>query len=112
LRKSGDLKETNAYLYWNQNLELNNKFSLNGGLRFDYFRFAYKDLFAGETEFRHQQRSIVSPKLNFVFAPSSIIKIYLNNGIGFHSNDTRVILGNTATDILPGVIGTDLGIIS
>lgn len=109
--QKGDVKEANGYLYWNQNLELNDKFSVNGGLRFDFLRFAYRDLLAGETDFRHQQRSILSPKLNFVYAPSSTIKIYLNNGIGFHSNDTRVILNNDAKDILPKVYGTDLGII-
>jgi outer membrane receptor protein involved in Fe transport len=40
-----------------------------------------------------------------------MVKLYLNNGIGFHSNDTRVILDNAAKDILPKVYGTDLGII-
>jgi len=109
--QKGDVKEGNAYLFWNQNLELNDKFSVNGGLRFDLFRFAYRDLLAGETDFRHQQRNILSPKLNFVYTPSSTVKIYFNNGIGFHSNDTRVILDNSAKDILPKVYGTDLGII-
>ena len=109
--QKGDIKECDAYLSSNQNLELSDKFSVNGGLRFDFFRFAYRDLLAGETNFSNQQRSIVSPKLNFVYTPSSAVKIYLNNGIGFHSNDTRVILDNDAKDILPKVFGTDLGII-
>ena len=109
--QEGDVKEVNCYLSWHQTLELTNKFSVNGGLRFDHFRFAYRNVLGGEADFRHQQRSIVSPKLNFVYAPSSMVKIYLNNGIGFHSNDTRVILNNAAKDILPKVYGTDLGII-
>jgi len=109
--QKGDVKEGNAYLFWNQDLELNHKFSVNGGLRFDLFRFAYRDLLAGETDFRHRQRNILSPKLNFVYTPSSTVKIYFNNGIGFHSNDTRVILENSAKDILPKVYGTDLGVI-
>ena len=109
--QKGDVQEANVYLSWNQNIEFEDNFSVNGGLRFDFFRFSYKDLFTGETDFRHQQRSVVSPKLNFVYAPSSTIKIYLNNGIGFHSNDTHVILNNDAKDILPKVYGTDLGLI-
>jgi len=109
--QKGNVKESNAYLSWNQSLELNDKLSANGGLRFDFFQFAYRDLLAGEIEFRHQQRSNLTPKLNFVYSPSSTVKIYLNNGIGFHSNDTRVILDNGAKDILPKVYGTDLGII-
>ena len=109
--QKGDIKETNGYLYWNQNLELNDKLSIHGGLRFDHFRFGYRNILAAESDFHHQQRSIISPKLNFVYAPSATIRVYLNNGIGFHSNDTRVILNNAAKDILPKVYGTDIGII-
>ena len=109
--QKGDVKETNDYLYWHQNLELNEKFNISAGLRFDHFRFAYRNILAGETSFHHQRRSILSPKLSFAYVPSSMVKIYLNNGIGFHSNDTRVILNNAAKDILPKVYGTDLGII-
>lgn len=109
--QKGDVKETNSYLYWNQSIELTDKLSVNGGLRFDHFRFAYRDGLAGVTNFRHQQRNILSPKLNFSYSPTSSVKIYLNNGIGFHSNDTRVILNNEAKDILPRVFGTDLGLI-
>ena len=109
--QKGDVKETNGYLYWNQNLELNEKFNISAGLRFDHFRFAYRNILAGETGFHHERRSIISPKLSFGYVPSSMVKVYLNNGIGFHSNDTRVILNNAAKDILPKVYGTDLGII-
>lgn len=107
----GDIKELNAYLAWNQDLELSDKLAVNGGFRLDHFRFAYKNILSGQTSFRHQQRTIASPKFNFVFTASPTIKVYLNNGIGFHSNDTRVILNNSANDILPKVHGTDLGII-
>jgi outer membrane receptor for ferrienterochelin and colicin len=109
--QKGDVKETNAFLYWNQDLDLSNQFTINAGLRYDYFRFGYRDLLAGETNYRYQSRGTVSPKLNFSYSPSSIVKIFLNNGIGFHSNDTRVILSNEASDILPKVIGTDIGVI-
>ena len=109
--QKGDVKETNGNIFWNQSIDLSKKFSVNGGLRFDAFKFSYRDILAGETSFRKQARAILSPKLNFIFTPSSTMKIYLNNGIGFHSNDARVILDNQAEKILPRVYGTDLGII-
>lgn len=109
--QKGNIKETNTHLYWNQSIDFANKVNINGGLRFDYFSFAYRNILAGETGFRHQQRGILSPKLNFVYTPSSTVTVFLNNGIGFHSNDTRVILDNSAKDILPRVFGTDLGLI-
>lgn len=109
--QKGDVKETNGFLYWNQQVELNERLSLNGGFRFDYFRFAYRNALTGETSFNHQQKSILSPKLNISYTASPAVKIYLNNGVGFHSNDSRVILDNMSKDILPKVYGTDLGIV-
>lgn len=107
----GDLNELNVFAYWNQNIELTDKLNINGGLRFDHFNFAYKNKFAGETDFRKQSKSAVSPKLNISYSVSSKLKLFLNNGIGFHSNDTRVILNNSANEILPKVFSTDLGFI-
>jgi len=109
--QKGDVKELNSYLYINQDIELSNKFTLNAALRYDHFIFKYKDELAGATAFSKQKKGTLSPKLNLSFSPNQKIKLYLNNGIGFHSNDTRVILDNQANDILPKVIGTDLGVI-
>lgn len=109
--QKGDVKEMNSFLYLNQDIELSDKFSLNAGLRYDHFIFKYKDESAGITEFAKQKKGMVSPKLNISYSPNQKIKLYLNNGIGFHSNDTRVILDNSANDILPKVFGTDLGVI-
>ena len=107
----GDINELNAFAYWNQNIELTDKLSVNGGLRFDYFNFGYKNKLMSETEFSKQSKSIVSPKLNISYSFSSKLKLFLNNGIGFHSNDTRVILDHAANEILPKVYSTDLGAI-
>lgn len=109
--QKGDVNESNCFLTWNQNLEFNNKFSINGGLRFDYFQFKYRNILSDDNIVQQQQRSILSPKLNFVYTVSPKVKLYFNNGIGFHSNDTRVILNNKASDILPKVIGSDIGLI-
>jgi outer membrane cobalamin receptor len=109
--QQGDIREINSFLYWNQTLELNHKFTVNGGVRFDAFHFAYRNRLTGEKNFRNQQRKVLSPKLNFTYTASAVLQLYFNNGIGFHSNDTRVILNNEATEIVPKVFGTDLGIV-
>jgi outer membrane receptor protein involved in Fe transport len=109
--QKGDVREANAFIYAGQQLELSDRLSIDAGIRYDHFRFGYKDELAGETSFRHQTKGTISPKLNFSYSVSAGVKLFLNNGIGFHSNDTRVILDNLATDILPKVYGTDLGII-
>lgn len=109
--QKGDVRELNSFLYLNQDIELSDKFNLNAGLRYDNFIFKYKDELAGAAHFSKQQKGTLSPKLNISYSPNQKVKLYLNNGIGFHSNDTRVILDNQANDILPKVIGSDLGII-
>jgi outer membrane cobalamin receptor len=109
--QKGDVQEGNAFVYWDQQVELSNKFSVNTGIRYDYFRFGYRDELAGETDFRRQTKGTFSPKINLNYNPSAYVKIFFNNSIGFHSNDSRVILNNQADDILPKVFGTDLGII-
>lgn len=109
--QQGDLREANVFAWLDQQLELTDKLSVDAGIRYDHFRFSYKNALAGETGFRHQTRGTLSPKINFTYTPSSQLKLFVNNGIGFHSNDTRVILSNDAKDILPKVFGTDIGII-
>lgn len=107
----GDIHEWNGSVYIQQHIELSNRFTINGGIRYDYFRFGYNNILAGSRGFQKQHRGIISPKLNFNYIPSAAVKVYLNTGFGFHSNDARVILNNTAKDILPKVFGTDLGVV-
>ncbi len=109
--QKGDIRETNVFLFGEQQLELGDQFTLTGGLRVDHFRFGYKDELVGQTGFAYQSRGILSPKVSVNYTPSTAVKLYLNNGIGFHSNDARVILSSAAENILPKVYSTDLGII-
>lgn len=109
--QKGDVKELNVFVYVNHDMELSNKFNVNASARYDFFNFRYRDELAGAADFNKQSKGIFSPKLNFSYSPNQKVKIYLNNGIGFHSNDARVILDNSANDILPKVFGTDLGLI-
>jgi outer membrane receptor protein involved in Fe transport len=101
----------NYSLYINQDVEISDKINLNAGVRYDHFIFGYQDKLLGATYFSKTKKGIISPKLNISYSPDQKIKFYLNNGFGFHSNDTRVILNNDADKILPRVFGTDLGVI-
>jgi outer membrane cobalamin receptor len=107
----GDVKETNSFLYINQDIELTDKLNMNAALRHDHFRFGYQNKLTGDTNFSYRKKGVISPKLNFTYAINPKIRIFFNNGIGFHSNDSRLIPDNTANDILPRVFGTDFGLI-
>jgi hypothetical protein len=51
------------------------------GLRGDAYQF---DVNGG-----HRGSSIASPKASFVFTPTRDVELYLNGGLGFHSDDAR-----------------------
>lgn len=108
---SGDIREWNSYASIQQDIKPANNWSLSLGLRYDHFNFGYKDHLTSAIQYSHQTRSVVSPKGNVSFSPSRLVTINLSSGLGFHSNDVRVIMNREAKNILPTVFGTDLGVL-
>jgi outer membrane receptor protein involved in Fe transport len=53
----------------------------------------------------------VSPKLNFIYSQNNNLQFFVKSGVGFHSNDARVVVQNNGKQVLPTAIGTDLGTI-
>lgn len=107
-RALGDIFETNGWLYFDGKLE-HNKWLLNGGIRLDGFKFDYYNKLATQYSTLSQQKMRVSPKLNLIYSATNNISLYLKSGVGFHSNDTRVVVANNGQDILPAAYGVDLG---
>jgi len=104
----GDIDETNLYGYVNETL-LKNKWVLNLGLRGDFFKFDYNNRLDSLYHTDSKSKARLSPKMNILFNLNSQLQFYLKSGIGFHSNDTRVILSGKSGKILPAAYGTDLG---
>ncbi|WP_020597543.1 TonB-dependent receptor [Spirosoma panaciterrae] len=107
----GNVNEINAALYADEVVQVSSRFSINAGLRVDYFRSQYTDLIISPASTRHVSQAIVSPKLNFYYTANPHFQLYLNTGKGFHSNDARVVTAQNGREILPGAYGADLGII-
>ena len=107
--KLGNINELNASVYADELIKFSDKFTVNAGVRFDYFRNKYDDLL--NQELGTAEATIVSPKLNFYYTFNPHIQLYLNTGKGFHSNDTRVVVPQGGLNILPPTYGSDLGII-
>lgn len=103
----GDVNELNAGVYWSQQLSVSNKLDITGALRADYFSNHYNDKLAAQE--LSSASTIISPKLNFNFRASDNVQLYLYNGRGFHSNDTRVAVQQGGRKTLPPAYGTDLG---
>jgi outer membrane receptor protein involved in Fe transport len=106
----GDINETNSSLFIGVEWYLD-KLLIDTGLRLERFKFSYKDALAAIFDTQSQTATALLPKLNFNYKVSNGLKVYLRTGIGLHSNDTRVVLENSADKILPKSYGSDLGTI-
>ena len=104
----GDVDETNVYGFFDLTYK-KDKWTINPGLRLDYFKFDYVNKLTETYDSQSQSKAFLGPKLNVLYAANPNVQLYAKSGIGFHSNDTRVVIADTAEDILPLAIGGDLG---
>ena len=105
----GNIDELNAALYIDEVLKVSDQFTINAGLRFDQFAFGYEDLLDSLYDHPVVSANTISPKLNFYYQATESIQVYLKTGIGFHSNDARVVVPQQGLDILPKAYGLDFG---
>ncbi|UBM57853.1 TonB-dependent receptor plug domain-containing protein [Marinilongibacter aquaticus] len=104
----GDVNQTNMYAYLNSVFNYRN-IEINAGLRLDHFEQAYIDQLMPNYTHLKARTNKVSPKLNVIYSFNPNVQVYLKNGLGFHSNDTRVVLMGTGNETAPSAFGTDLG---
>lgn len=104
----GDINQTNIDAYVNTEFEFG-KLKIAPALRLDYFKFLYNDKLQNQYTLLSETKTIVSPKLNFFYDAKDNLQLFLKSGIGFHSNDTRVVVNNLGEDILPRAYGLDIG---
>lgn len=108
--KLGDIDQTNIFSYLNAEIDFG-KLKINPALRMDYFKFNYQDKLALKYKTQSEDKVKFSPKLNFIYSQNNDLQFYLKSGLGFHSNDTRVVVEQTGKKILPTAFGSDLGTI-
>ncbi len=103
-RNDDDIYETSTNIWFKQNFEINRWFRFDAALRLDYFIFQDRDLQPLDSSMTpinnyHPTNNsgtdyqlLPGYKLNFVFSPTNWLQLYVNNGIGYHSNDARVVV--------------------
>lgn len=106
----GNVDELNGYGFFNLTYK-KNKWTINPGLRLDYFKFDYVNLLSETYDSKSENKVFVGPKLNVIYAASPNLQIFGKTGIGYHSNDTRVVVANSGEDILPAAYSADFGAI-
>ena len=106
----GDIKETNVFSYLEARWKLN-KFTVVPSLRLDHFRFNYTDKIAAEYQNFSNTKTQISPKLSFLYNSSPNLQWFVKSGLGFHSNDARLITKSPSGETIPNAIGIDVGTI-
>ena len=106
----GDIDEANMYAFVGADFEFG-KFLINPAVRLDYFKFDYHNRLDSVYNNRSETAIKPSPKLNIIYSPTKRWQLYLKTGMGFHSNDTRVVVAQNGRQTLPTAYGGDLGAI-
>ena len=106
----GNTDELNLFTYFDLTYKIK-KWTIIPGLRLDYFKFDYVNLLTETYDSQSENKAFVGPKLNILYAASPKLQMFAKSGIGFHSNDTRVVTANDGKEILPLAYGVDLGAI-
>jgi len=104
----GNVDQINSFAFLNTEFGLGD-FKINPALRLDYFKFDYENKLSQTYDNQSESKVFASPKLNFIYSPNRDFQLFLKTGIGFHSNDARVVVANNGDDILPAAYGADLG---
>ncbi|MDB4438774.1 TonB-dependent receptor [bacterium] len=108
--KLGNVNESNLGLYIKNEIVFGNLI-ISPGLRFDYFIFNYQDALSQTYSNSTNTAKIFSPKLSGVYQHNNNFQSYIKLGQGFHSNDSRVVVQQEATETLPKSLNVDAGII-
>ena len=106
----GDVDEVNTYAFAGAAFK-SGKFTFEPALRLDYFKFDYVNKLSELYDNRSEEKVAFSPKFNTIYSPTANTQFFLKTGMGFHSNDARVVVANEGEDILPTAYGVDLGTI-
>lgn len=102
--------ETNLHAYTSLQWR-SGKWMINPAVRVDHFMFNYHDKLLKDQLGRDVQATRVSPKLNFSYTPGTSVQWFLKTGMGFHSNDMRVVIQQQGKEVLPFSAGADLGVV-
>ncbi len=105
----GAVNERNAFGWLSGKWSVSNHLDLTAALRADVLQFGYTDFMEGNSEIARTAKGIVSPKVALDYYVNDRFQLFAKAGSGYHSNDSRVVLGQDQVRILPRALGADVG---
>ncbi|MGJ5642880.1 TonB-dependent receptor [Formosa sp. S-31] len=106
----GDVDEVNSYTYINTEFQTG-AWKFNPSVRLDYFKFDYYNKLSTTYDNTSETQLRLSPKFNTIFSVNPNLQLFFKTGMGFHSNDSRVVATSPDLKTLPKAYGADLGTI-
>lgn len=109
-RGDDNLSTTNTNLWFKQDFNITKWFRFDAAVRMDYSIFQDRDNHPDSAYNRSGTNYQLLPtyKLNFVFTPASFVQLFINSGMGYHSNDTRAVVQDMR-HTLPMVLSSEVG---
>ncbi len=96
--REDDIVQASFGLYYKNTLQWGEKVRSVTGVRGDFYNFDVESTLAANSDIRSD--AIASPKLSLIFGPWAKTEVYVQGGLGFHSNDGRG--ATTTVDPLTG----------
>ena len=105
--------ERNMLGYVKEEWMPNEQWHIEGALRENYFTYDVEDLLPTDSSHTnytgYNYQFLPTPKLNIAFYPSNDLSFFFNSGLGFHSNDARVVVQDLNNHRLPRALGAEVG---
>ena len=107
----GDIRQNNTYGFFNADVDFG-KFIIAPGFRLENFKFQYNDALQVNYETQSASSFAFLPKLNLFYNQNNNLQWFIKSGVGFHSNDARVVLSQDVQTSLPKSVGADFGVVA
>ncbi|RAJ16853.1 TonB-dependent receptor [Olleya aquimaris] len=104
----GNVNQRNLYGFFNAEIDLG-KVKITPALRLEYIKFQYQDLLSETYSNLTDSEVALLPKLSIQYNQNENLQWFIKSGIGFHSNDSRVVLNQNIDNALPKAYGVDIG---
>ena len=100
----GNVNQRNLYGFFNAEIDLG-KVKITPAVRLEYIKDQLSDTYSNLSN----SEVAILPKLSIQYNQNNNLQWFLKSGIGFHSNDSRVVLNQNIDNALPKAYGVDFG---
>ncbi len=112
-RARANVYERNMYGFVKEEFMPSDKWHIELALRENYFTFDVEDLLPTDSSHTnysgYNYQFLATPKFNVAYYPTNNLSLFVNSGIGFHSNDARSVVQEPTDHRLPLAAGAEVG---